>query len=285
MKKLLTMLAVIVITVLFFINDQDMWTEIDPIDQHTKATIVMNADTGKILYEKNAKQALPIASMSKLMSQFLVLDAIAEGRISWDSLYSPSAAVLNLPSNAAKLGMQAHETYTAKELFIAMTVVSGNDATIALAEMVSGSEEAFVEDMNKYAKQLKLSSTSFINATGLDEGVTNLATARDVAKIARTLIDSHPEILEFASMTDFTTSEGVKRWSTNKMLPGMPSAMGGIDGLKTGYTDMAGLCFASTGVFDGRRIITVIIGAETIETTEPRFELTRELINTYAMKN
>lgn len=285
MKKLLTILAVTVIAVLFFIDDKDIWIKEDPFDQAAKAMIVMNADTGKVLYENNAKEALPIASMSKLMTQLLVLEAIAEGRMFWDSLYSPSTAVLNLPSNAAKLGMQADKTYTAKELFTAMTIVSGNDAAIALAEMVSGSEEAFVEDMNKTAKRLKLADTNFINASGLDEDTTNSATARDVAKIARTLIDNHPEILEFASMNNFTTSEGMKRWSTNQMLPGMPSAMTGIDGLKTGYTKMAGRCFAGTGVYDGERFITVVIGAVENDTTDARFDLTRELINTYVTKN
>lgn len=284
MKKLLTILAVIVITVLFYIKDKDVRIEAEPIHQDAKATIVLEADTGEILQVHNAKQALPIASMSKLMTQFLVLEAITEGRISWDSLYSPSTAVMNLASNSVKLGMEVNETHTVKELFTAMTVISANDAAIALAEMVSGSEKAFVKEMNKYARQLDLEDTNFINATGLDDSATNQATVRDVAEIARTLIDSHPEILEFTSMTDFTTSAGIKRWSTNLMLPGMPNAMVGIDGLKTGYTEIAGYCFVSTGVYNDQRFITVVIGAEENDTTDSRFDLTRELIDTYVKK-
>lgn len=172
--------------------------------------------------------------MSKLMTQFLVLEAITEGRIFWDSFYTPSAAILNLPSNSAKLGMRANATYIVKELFTAMTVVSANDAAIVLAEMVSGSKQAFVKDMDKYAKQFGLAGTNFINATGLDESETNLATASDVAEIARVFIDRYPEILEFTNMTNLTTSEGVKQWSTNLMLPGMPKAMQGMDALKQG---------------------------------------------------
>lgn len=287
MKKLLTILAVVVLAVLFIIKDKDARKEADPLNQDAKAAIVMNADTGKILYEKNSKQALPIASMSKLMTQYIILDAISDGRLSWESTYTPSDAAMNQNRHAVKLGMQANETYTVKELFTAMTVISANDAAIALAEMVSGSEEAFVTEMNEYAKQFGLANTHFINATGLDEEETNTATARDVAAIAKTLIEQHPDVLDFTRMTDFTTSEGVKRWSTNLMLPGMPHAFPGMEGLKTGYTELAESCFVSTGQYDGKRIITVVIGvgAEGDDTTTPRFDLTRELIDSYVLNN
>lgn len=281
MKKLLTILLAAGITALLLIPKNEAVSTV----QNAKATIVLNASTGKILYENNAKEALPIASLSKLMTQYVVLEAIAEGGISWDSLYSPSAAALNMPSGAVKLDMQADETYTVEELFTAMTVISANDAAIALTEMISGTEEKFVAQMNSNAKKLGLSKTYFINATGLDGEETNLATARDVAAIANVLIDEHPEILRFTSMTDFTTSEGVKRWSTNLMLPGMPEAMAGMDGLKTGYTELAESCFASTGIYDGDRIITVVLGVPAAgdDTTTPRFELTRDLIGSYVL--
>lgn len=242
-------------------------------------------ESGKVLYEKNSKQALPIASMSKLMTQYIILKALANNDLSWDDKYEPSAVAMNQDRHAVKLGMDTNSTYTVRELFTAMTLISANDATIALAEMVSGSEEAFVVEMNKRAKQLGLKNTNFVNATGLDADETNQATARDVAAIARTVLNDHPEILEFTRMTDFTTNEGVKRWSTNLMLPGMPEAMPGLDGLKTGYTEIAESCFASTGIFNGERIITVVIGVEADgkDTTTPRFDLTRELIDSYVL--
>lgn len=281
MKKLLTILLVAGIAIILLIPENEAVSTA----QNAKAAIILNTSTDKIIYESNANEALPIASLSKLMTQYIVLDAIAAGSISWDSLYKPSTEVLNQPSRAVKLDMQSDKTYTVKELFTAMTVISANDATVALAEMVSGSEEKFAAKMNNYAKKIGLSKTHFINATGLDGDETNLATARDIAAIANVLIDEHSEVLQFTSMTDFTTSSGVKRWSTNLMLPGMPEALTGMDGLKTGYTELAESCFASTGIYDGDRIITVVIGvaAEGNDTIKPRFDLTRELIDSYVL--
>ncbi|MBD7984009.1 D-alanyl-D-alanine carboxypeptidase [Sporosarcina sp. Sa2YVA2] len=281
MKKLLTILLLAGIAIILLIPENEAVSTA----QNAKAAIILNASTDKIIYESNANEALPIASLSKLMTQYIVLDAIAAGSISWDSLYKPSTEVLNQPSRAVKLDMQSDKTYTVKELFTAMTVISANDATVALAEMVSGSEEKFAAKMNNYAKKIGLSKTHFINATGLDGDETNLATARDIAAIANVLIDEHSEVLQFTSMTDFTTSSGVKRWSTNLMLPGMPEALTGMDGLKTGYTELAESCFASTGIYDGDRIITVVIGvaAEGNDTIKPRFDLTRELIDSYVL--
>ncbi|MEZ7171909.1 D-alanyl-D-alanine carboxypeptidase family protein [Sporosarcina sp. OR05] len=284
MKKRVLILLAVLGAALFFMNDKTSKKEAVPLSYDAKAAIVMN-EAGKVLYEKNSKQALPIASMSKLMTQYIILEALANNDLSWDDKYEPSAVAMNQDRHAVKLGMDTNSTYTVRELFIAMTVISANDATIALAEMVSGSEEAFVVEMNKRAKQLGLKNTHFVNATGLDADETNQATARDVAAIARTVLNEHPEILEFTRMTDFTTDEGVKRWSTNLMLPGMPEAMPGLDGLKTGYTEIAESCFASTGIFNGERIITVVIGVEADgkDTTTPRFDLTRELIDSYVL--
>ena len=281
MKKLLTILLFAGLAVLLVMPKNEAVS----LTQNAKAAIILNASTGKIIYEDNSKAALPIASLSKMMTQYIVLDAIADGRISWDSLYTPSTAALNQPANAVKLDMQSGNTYTVTELFTAMTVISANDAAIALAEVVSGSEELFVKEMNNYAKKIGLDKTYFINATGLDADESNLASARDVAAIGSVLVDEHPEVLQFTSLTDFTTGAGVKRWSTNLMLPGMPEEMKGMDGLKTGYTELAESCFASTGVYNGDRIITVVIGvpAEGDDTIKPRFELTRELIDRYVL--
>lgn len=285
MKKILAILLIAAMSFFFLIKDKDARKEADPLYTEAKAAIVMEADSGKILYEQNAKETLPIASMSKLMTQYIVLEAIADGRLSWDSLYNPSRAALNQSRHAVILGMDKHKTYNVRDLFAAMTVTSANDAAVALAEMVSGTEKDFVLEMNRKAKQFGLRDTHFINATGLDEEETNRATARDVAAIANELLKVYPEVLEFTRMTDFTTSEGTRLWSTNLMLPGMPQAMSGMEGLKTGYTEEAGPCFASTGIYEGKRIITVVIGVEQegSNTSTPRFELTRDLIDRYVL--
>ena len=287
MKKVFTIIVVAAMAFFFFIKDKDAHKEADPLYKEAKAAIVLEADTGKILYEQNAKEALPIASMSKLMTQYIVLEAIADGRLSWDSPYKPSKVALNQSRHAVKLGMDKRKTYSARELFAAMTITSANDAAIALAEMVSGTEEEFVEEMNKMAKQFGLKThVSLMQRDWMRmRRITPLP--RDVAAIANELLKQYPEVLEFTRMTDFTTSEGTRLWSTNHMLPGMPQEMTGMEGLKTGYTEEAGPCFASTGIYEGKRIITVVIGVGTDgkDTSTPRFELTRDLIDRYVLNN
>ncbi|WP_336824064.1 D-alanyl-D-alanine carboxypeptidase family protein [Sporosarcina sp. USHLN248] len=284
-KKSVAVLLIASVAVLFIIRDKDARKEADPIIAEARAAFVMEAETGKILYESNSGNAYPIASMSKLMTQYLVLKAIKDGEISWDSEYRPSENAMNQSKYAVTLGMDPQQTYTVRELFEAMTVVSANDAAIALSEVVSGSEKAFVKRMNEQAKKFGLQNTHFVNSTGLDEEKTNMATARDVAAIARSLIEEYPEVIDYTRMTDVTTRDGVRLWSTNHMLPGMPDEMDGMDGLKTGYTEAAESCFASTGVFNGKRIITVVIGveAEGGDTNTPRFALTRKLIDHYVL--
>ncbi|WP_203249270.1 D-alanyl-D-alanine carboxypeptidase family protein [Sporosarcina beigongshangi] len=295
MKKLVVIVVICALSLTFVLKDKQLISEAVDMNSSAKASILMEAETGEILYENNSKQPLPIASMSKLMTQYLVLNAINNGTLTWESTYEPSDYVqqMSQQAGAVKLGMVTGSSYTVEELFIAMTVSSANDAAMALAEMVSGTEEAFVAVMNKQANSFKLKETTFYNASGLDgdyigkgQDETNLSSARDVAVLAQQLIATYPEVLDIASMTDFTTSEGTRLWSTNLMLPGMPQAFPGIDGLKTGYTDQAGSCFVSTGVFEGRRIITVVMGVEAggNDTTNPRFELTKELIEQYVMK-
>ncbi|MFC5590113.1 D-alanyl-D-alanine carboxypeptidase family protein [Sporosarcina soli] len=289
MKKLIFLLFIIVLGFTFVLKEKDWKTE--AIDPHVnaKAVLLIEAETGNVLYEKNSKESLPIASMSKLMTQYLVLNAIQNGTMSWESTYEPSDEVQQLIGKAAatKLGMTTGNTYSVQELFAAMTVNSANDAAMALAEMVSGTEEAFANLMNEQAREFKLKETTFYNASGLDgeyigkgKEQTNRASARDVATIAQKLLEDHPEVLDFTRLTDFTTGDGVRVWSTNLMLPGMPQAFPGIDGLKTGFTEEAGACFVSTGIFEGKRIITVVMDVEAngTDTVNPRFELTRELI-------
>lgn len=259
-----------------------------------KAIILIDADTGKVIYEENSEEPLPIASMSKLMTQYLVLNAVNSGNLAWEDIYKPSEAIQQVAgqSAAAKLGMTAENIYTLQELFTAMTVSSANDAAMALAEMVSGTEDAFVELMNKQAKSFGLKETTFFNASGLDGDYigkgyeqTNHASARDVSVIAQKLIAKHPEVLDYTKLPSLKMENGTMLWSTNLMLAGMPEALAGIDGLKTGFTDQAGSCFASTGVFDGRRIISVVmdVAAEGGDTATPRFDLTRELIDRFVL--
>jgi len=294
MKKLIFILVVIVLSVTVVMKNKEKTFEKVDLTIGAKAIIVIDADTGKVFYEENSAEPLPIASLSKLMTQYLVLNAVKSGNLSWSDTYKPSEAIQQIAgqSAAVKLGMTAGNAYTMKELFTAMTVNSANDAAMALAEMVSGTEDAFVELMNKQAKSFGLKETNFFNASGLDGDYigkgyeqTNHASARDVSIIAQKLIAKHPEVLDYTKLPSFKAGNGTTLWSTNLMLAGMPQALAGVDGLKTGFTDQAGSCFASTGVFDGRRIISVVmdVAADGGDTTTPRFDLTRELIEQFVL--
>lgn len=292
MKKLL--LVLLICLGIYAVVTQ--WNDVQLIDENwsasSKAMILLNAHTGEVLYEKNSNKPLPIASMTKLMTQYIVLNTIKIGTISWETTYKPSPTVMDMAqfASAAKLGMKANESYTVRELFTAMTVISANDAALALAEIVAGTEEDFVAIMNEQARAFKLKKTVFYNPHGLDgnylgrgDDKNNLATAHDMAVIADRLIATHPEVLEFASMTHFMSDEGMKMWNTNLLLPGMRMQMAGIDGLKTGYTDAAGSCFTGSGVFNGERVISVLIGVEEVDgdVTEPRFNVTREMVERF----
>ena len=147
--------------------------------------------------------------------------------------------------------------------------------------------------MNEQAKSFGLKKTTFYNASGLDgdyvgksKNETNLSSAKDVSIIAQKLIAKHPEVLDFTKITNFTTTDGNQLWSTNSMLPGMPLAVQGIDGMKTGFTDMAGSSFTSTGVFDGQRIISVVMDVEAVgnDKTNPKFQLTEDLIEQFVLQ-
>ena len=293
MKKLLLVLLIClgIYAVVTQWNDAQ-WVD-DNWSASSEAMILLNADTGEVLFEKNSKKSLPIASMTKLMTQYIVLNTIKNGTISWETTYQPSPTVLNMAqfASASKLGMKANESYTVRELFTAMTVISANDAALALAEIVGGTEEEFVAIMNEQARAFKLKKTVFFNPHGLDgnylgrgEGKDNLASAKDMAIIADRLIHTHPQVLEFTSMTHFMSKQGVKMWNTNLLLPGMRMQMNGVDGLKTGYTDAAGSCFTGSAIFNGERVISVLIGVEEVDgdTTEPRFNVTREMMERYA---
>lgn len=296
-KSLFSLLFLLTIGSLFLFRQQLIDQFFNPTVQLTedaKAMIVLDAENGQILFRKNHEDALPIASMSKMMTQYIVLSTIERGAIQWDQQYTPSEDVLNIAAQPhfSNLQMTRSQSYSIRELFTAMSVNSSNDATVALAEIIGGTETHFVTMMNEQAKHLGLEHAYFYNATGLDGPYlgnspeeTNRASAYDTAKLAQALIERHPDIRSFASMPHFTSASGRTLWNTNLLLPGMAQAFDGIDGLKTGYTDLAGACFASTGVFNGRRVITVVmdVAPSGQDHTSPKFILTRELIEQIVM--
>ena len=219
--------------------------------------ILIEAETGKILYEKDIDKKVSVASMTKMVAQIIILEQVEEGKLKWSD-------VVTVSKNAESMGgsqiyIEQGEKITVEDLMKGISMASGNDATVQMAEVISGSEEKFVKLMNKKVKELGLKNTNFKNCTGLDEDG-HYSSAYDMAMIARELVVNHPEILRFSSMYEDYLREDTnnKFWlvNTNKLV----RFYEGADGLKTGHTDDAGYCLAATAKRNKLRLIGVVLG-------------------------
>lgn len=265
------------------------------VDVEAESAILVDGESGKVLFEKNADMALPPASMTKMMTEYLVLEAIDQGQISWDTTTQISKYPYGISADPAfsGVGLRQNKEYTVKELYEAMAVNSDNATTIALAELIAGSEGDFVEMMRQKAEEMGLPDYKFVNTTGLSnsdlgenypEGTQpdadNLLSARSAALLAYNLINDYPEALDYSSQTTIQFEEKeIENW--NWMLPGMPGHLSqfgyeGLDGLKTGWTDMAGFCFTGTAERNGQRLISVVMKTSS---KEARFAETRKLLD------
>ncbi|PZE19442.1 D-alanyl-D-alanine carboxypeptidase [Paenibacillus xerothermodurans] len=279
---------------------QAMAANAPDLNLNAKSAILIEASTGQVLYENNADTPLPPASMAKMMTEYLVMEAVKSGKFKWEDMVtaSPYAADVIGSGQLLALGEQA----TVRDMFAAMSIYSSNDASVALAEFIAGSEEEFAKMMNAKAREFGLSEhANFINATGLSradlgqyaptelQGET-LLTAKDAALIAYNILKDHKEILEFTSTPSkkFREADKAPMINWNWMLEGNKDnvnfrryAYTGLDGLKTGSTDDAGYCFTGTAERNGLRLISVVMGTP----TEPkRFEETRKVLD-YGFNN
>ncbi|WP_432775683.1 D-alanyl-D-alanine carboxypeptidase family protein [Brevibacillus gelatini] len=244
-----------------------------------KSAILLEASTGKVLYSMNPDVPLPPASMSKMMAEYLVLEAVKQKKISWDEKVPVSEYAFYVAriSDTSGVYLNLGESFTVRELYNAMAVVSANDATVLLAEKIAGNEANFVQMMNKKAAEFGMKNTSFVTSSGLPanelgpysvqtDQVENLMSARDSAILARNLIRDFPEALEVSKIPRFTFRPGskneLKMANNNWMLPDLPNYYPGVDGLKTGYTQAAGYCFTGTVVRDNMRLISVVMGTD-----------------------
>ncbi|MGQ8875291.1 D-alanyl-D-alanine carboxypeptidase family protein [Paenibacillus sp. TSA_86.1] len=245
------------------------------LDIQAGSMILMDAESGGILIEKQSDRVLPAASMSKMMTELLVLEAIDNGGIQWDSEVTISAYASKISSQPglASVYLASGQAYSVRELFEAMAIYSANGATIALAEAVSGDEQAFVKRMNEMARHFNLEHTRFVNSTGLNNkdlaqfystgspNDTNMMSARDVALLAQVLLERFPELLDIVKQPTLQF-QGQSFANTNWMLPEMHEyqvSFNGVDGLKTGYTEEAGYCFAGTVKRGDTRLISVVM--------------------------
>ena len=262
-------------------------------DVAAKHAIAVEVNSGKILYEKDATQPVEIASISKILTVYLVYEALEQGKISLSTSVEISDYPYQLTTNseASNVPMEARN-YTVEELLEATLVSSANSAAIALAEKIAGSEKDFVDMMKAKLLEWGIQDATLVNTTGLNNETLganiypgskkddeNKLSAYDVAIVARNLILKYPQVLEITKKPS-STFAGMTINSTNYMLEGMPAYRGGVDGLKTGTTDKAGASFVGTTVEKGMRIITVVLNANNQDTNPyARFTVTSSLLD------
>ena len=226
--------------------------------ENAKSAILIEASTGEVMYQKNANERLAPASMTKIMSLILIMENIENGNLKWNDIVVVSKNASSM--GGSQIFLETNEMMTVEDLVKGICIASGNDATVALAEKIAGTEKAFVKLMNDKAKSLGLRNTNFVNATGLyAEG--HYSSAYDMSIMARELV-RHEKILEFSSIyEDYLRKNTAKKFwlvNTNKLV----KFYSYIDGLKTGYTGDAGYCLTATGKKNDMRLISVVMGEE-----------------------
>lgn len=229
----------------------------DGIETQAKSLILVEGSTGKVLYELNADESLPPASVTKIMTLLLVFEAIEEGKLHFED-------PITVSEQAAKMGgsqvyLEQGEQMTVDELLKCVVIASANDAAAALAEAVSGSLESFVSDMNRRAAELGMSHSNFENTNGLDDTTTHLTSARDIAIMSKELL-KHEKIFDYTTIWMDTVRNGAfGLTNTNRLI----RFYNGANGLKTGSTSKAGFCISATAKRDGMQLIAVVMGSPT----------------------
>lgn len=253
LKILSLMLSVVFVMVTFPVRPVGAIT---PEELSAPAAVLMDAETGTVLFEKNSHEVRACASITKVMTLILVMEALDSGKIQWEDTVTASAHAASM--GGSDIWLEPGETMSVEEMVKATIVASANDAAVALAELVSGTEEDFVRAMNEKAKELHMKETVFKNCNGLDEEG-HVTSAYDVAVMSAELL-RHPKILQYSGIwMDELRGGKTQLVNTNKLLKSYP----GITGLKTGTTSKAGSCISATADRDGLRLIAVVLGSST----------------------
>ena len=239
-----------------------------------KSALLMDAATGTVLYEKNAHEPLPPASVTKVMTMLLIMEAIDSGKIGWNDTVTASETAA--AKGGSQIYLKAGETMTVSDMVKSIAVSSANDCACAMAEHLAGSEQAFVAQMNARAKELGMEHTHFVNCTGLDdepEATQHLTCAYDIAVMSRQLLANHPDIKKFTTIwMDTVRSGSFGLANTNKMV----RFYQGATGLKTGFTAKAGYCLSASAQREGMELIAVVMGAES---SKDRFATCKQLLD------
>jgi len=246
--------------------------DIKPFDVEAESAVLMEAKTGRVLYAKSAGKALPPASVTKVMTLLLVMEEIDSGKMKLSDMISVSEYAASM--GGSQVFLEAGEEMSLEDMLKSVVISSANDAAVALAEAVAGSEEAFVAKMNEKAAELSMKSTHFENVTGLDDDTKDhKMSAYEIAVASRELICSHPSVLKYSSIWMDTIRGGEFGLSnTNRLI----RFYKGATGLKTGSTSKAGFCISATAERDGMHLIAVIMGSETRDT---RNEAAKKLLD------
>lgn len=248
-------------------------TQAAELEVDAPSAILMEVQTGTVLFEKNSHQQLPPASVTKVMTLLLVMEALERGQISWDDTVVASEAAA--AKGGSQVYLEAGETMTMDEMLKAVVVASANDCATALAEHVAGSESAFTARMNERAKELGLTDTYFVNCTGLDdepEAAEHLTSAYDIAVMSRELL-KHDAIRRYTTIWMDTVRNGTFGLAnTNKLV----RFYQGTTGLKTGYTSAAGHCLSASAQRDGVEYIAVVLHCTS---SQERFQSAKALLN------
>ena len=231
------------------------------MDISAKSAILVDFNTGKVLYSKNENEPLAMASMTKVMSMLLIMEKIDDGSLKYDDIVEISTESSSM--GGSQIFLNPGDKYKVIDLLKGVAMASANDAVVALAEKTYGSKEHFIEAMNKKAESLGLKNTHFVNVHGLDEEG-HYSSAYDMSVMARELL-KHEKILDFTRVYEeyLTKPDGSQIWlvNTNKLV----RFYDGVDGLKTGFTQNAGYCLTATGKKNNLRLISVVMGEESIE--------------------
>ncbi len=274
MKKIIACLLAAFAVIIFPLQcfaEPEVAEKNDTIEDYAKSSILMCADTGDIIYEKNAYEHLSPASVTKIMSILLVLEAIDSGKISLED--EVPAGENSVKMGGSQIWLELGEKMTVNELFKAVVVASANDACTALGEYIAGSSQAFVKLMNEKAQSLGLENTCFENCTGLDDTIKNhYSCAYDLAVIAREVM-KHDLIYNYSTIwLDYLRNGKTELNNTNKLV----NKYDGITGLKTGTTSKAGFCVCATAEREDMNLIAVVLGADT---SEHRFQTASNLLD------
>ena len=253
------MMKKILIFVFLLMSIPMVKAEVEDLAPNAKSAIMIEASTGEILFQKNKDEKLAPASMTKMMSMILIMEEIENGNLKWDEMITTSERASSM--GGSQIFLKAGEKMSVEDLLKGVAIASGNDAVVALAERIAGSEEAFVKRMNARGKDLGLKNTNFVNATGLTAD-NHYSSAYDMSLIAKELV-KHEKILEFTGTYEDYLRKDTKSpfWlvNTNRLV----RFKEGVDGLKTGFTNEAGYCLTATMKKDGMRLITVVMKEET----------------------